>query len=298
MARRPIVLTLGLLVVLARPASAQSSGGAVVTGLVGVAAARNSTSLNASGSVGYRFNRVFGFELEVAMIDRLESDTGYHDALFSRLDRPGTRVTLFTNNVRLEIPTTSSRVIPYVVAGGGLASIRDRYSVIYARSDGRWLHARIRDESPSRSAPHERLKELEWMLGEWVNESDDANVFTTCKWSNDGNFLLRDFDVKIEGQVALSGTQRIGWDPQAKQIRSWIFDTASGFGGAMWTPVADAWVCKVTGVQSDGTSASATRTLVRQGQDRVIWHATDRLDGNEQLPDLSVTMVHKPPQAQ
>ena len=78
----------------------------------------------------------------------------------------------------------------------------NRYSVIYARQGGRWLHARIRDEPPE-DDPHERLEELEWMLGEWVNESDDAVVFTTCKWSDDGNFLLREFDVEVEGRIAL-----------------------------------------------------------------------------------------------
>ena len=50
--------------------------------------------------------------------------------------------------------------------------------------------------------PHERLEELEWMLGEWVNESDDGIVKTSCKWSDDGNFLLREFDVKVEGRIA------------------------------------------------------------------------------------------------
>src|SRR4051794_21165345 len=47
----------------------------------------------------------------------------------------------------------------------------NRYSVIYARQGGRWLHARIRDEPPEEIPPHERLVDLEWMLGEWVNES-------------------------------------------------------------------------------------------------------------------------------
>ena len=79
----------------------------------------------------------------------------------------------------------------------------NRYSVIYARQGGRWLHALIRDEPPE-DDPHERLEELEWMLGEWVNESDDGIVKTSCKWSDDGNFLLREFDVKVEGRIALA----------------------------------------------------------------------------------------------
>jgi uncharacterized protein (TIGR02246 family) len=100
----------------------------------------------------------------------------------------------------------------------------NRYSVIYARQGGRWLHARIRDEQPDEVSPHEQLLRLKWMLGEWVNESDDGIVKTHCKWSDDGNFLLREFDLKVEGRIALRGTQRIGWDAQRKQFRTWVFD--------------------------------------------------------------------------
>ena len=57
----------------------------------------------------------------------------------------------------------------------------NRYSVIYARQGGRWLHARIRDEQPDEVSPHEQLLQLEWMLGEWVNESDDGIVKTTLQ---------------------------------------------------------------------------------------------------------------------
>ena len=57
----------------------------------------------------------------------------------------------------------------------------NRYSVIYARQGGRWLHARIRDEPPDEVSPHEQLLQLEWMLGEWVNESDDGIVKTTLQ---------------------------------------------------------------------------------------------------------------------
>ena len=105
----------------------------------------------------------------------------------------------------------------------------NRYSVIYARQGGRWLHARIRDEQPDEVSPHEQLLQLEWMLGEWVNESDDGIVKTRCKWSDDGNFLLREFDVKVEGRIALRGTQQIGWDGQRKQFRMWVFDDRGGF---------------------------------------------------------------------
>src|SRR4051794_6319216 len=50
--------------------------------------------------------------------------------------------------------------------GADTPPVTNRYSVIYARQGGRWLHARVRDEPPDED-PHDQLMELAWMLGEW-----------------------------------------------------------------------------------------------------------------------------------
>ena len=142
--------------------------------------------------------------------------------------------------------------------------------MIYARQGGRWLHARIRDEPEEEVTPHDRLRELEWMLGEWVNESDDEVVYTTCKWSADGNYILRDFDVKIEGRIALRGTQRIGWDGQREQFRMWVFDDSGGFAEGLLTRDDDRWLVKGSGVQSDGArSVSFTTAITPLEKDRL-----------------------------
>jgi uncharacterized protein (TIGR02246 family) len=161
----------------------------------------------------------------------------------------------------------------------------NQYSVIYAREGGRWLHARIRDEPETEVSPHERLLELEWMLGEWVNESDDELVFTTCTWSKDGNFLLREFEVKVEGRIALSGTQRIGWDAQKEQFRTWVFDTEGGFAEGLMYRDADRWVIKSTGSRADGTPVSLTNTITVLGKDRVRWESSDRTVGDAPVPE-------------
>jgi uncharacterized protein (TIGR02246 family) len=173
--------------------------------------------------------------------------------------------------------------------------LTNRYSVIYARQDGRWLHARIRDEPPE-DDPHERLKELEWMLGNWINESDDADVVTSCKWSDDGNFLLREFNVEVEGRIALSGTQRIGWDGQRKQFRTWVFDDQGGFAEGLMSRDGDRWVIKATGVRSDGQSVSVTNAITILGKDRLQWETFDRTVGGEAISGTDrFTVVRRPP---
>jgi uncharacterized protein (TIGR02246 family) len=184
-----------------------------------------------------------------------------------------------------------------IALGGDEAPETTRYSVIYSKQDGRWLQARIRDEPESQAPLHERLKDLEWMLGEWINEDDDSIVLTSCKWSDDGNFLIRDFDVKIEGQIGLRGTQRIGWDSLQKQFRTWIFDSEGGFAEGLMSSNGDQWTVKVNGVRSDGRPVSTTSIITILGKDRLGWQAVDRTLGGVSVPDIDqFIVVRKPPQ--
>ena len=170
----------------------------------------------------------------------------------------------------------------------------NRYSVIYARQGGRWLHARIRDEQPDEVSPHEQLLQLEWMLGEWVNEGDDGIVKTHCKWSDDGNFLLREFDVKVEGRIALSGTQRIGWDGQRKQFRTWVFDDRGGFAEGLLSRDGERWITRASGVRSDGQSVSTTNAFTALGKDRILWETLERTVGGEAVPGTDQFYLVRP----
>jgi uncharacterized protein (TIGR02246 family) len=179
---------------------------------------------------------------------------------------------------------------------GETLTSRGRYTVVHLKKDGRWLMQSVRVHEDESLSPYGELAPLEWLIGEWLDEGRDEVVEAKFRWDENKSFLLEEFQVIKEGTVVLKGTQRIGWDPQRKQIRSWIFDTAGGFGEATWTPAGDDWICKASGVSPDGATASATRRLSRPAAGRVIWTSTDRLVAGEELPDLAVTMVRKPPQ--
>ncbi len=154
-----------------------------------------------------------------------------------------------------------------------------RFTVVYIKKNGQWLQSAVRDELAHDLSPHDRLKELEWLVGEWINESQDAVVNTTCKWSDDGNFLIREFTMKTQGQPVLAGTQRIGWDAVKRQFKTWIFDSEGGFGEGYWTRDGDRWLIKAEGVRQDGKPASATNIITRLGKDRIGWQSVDRTLG-------------------
>ena len=110
----------------AAPARAQ---GALVQGTVAAAISGDETSLALGGSVLYRFNRVLGMGVELSHITDVEPRFA---TIYQRSgrDRDGS-ATLFTTNVRLELPIASPRIIPYVFGGGGVASVTQSYDLYY-----------------------------------------------------------------------------------------------------------------------------------------------------------------------
>lgn len=176
---------------------------------------------------------------------------------------------------------------------------RTRFTVVYVKNhDGRWLQALVQERPDAAAAtPHERLAGLEWLVGEWVDESAEAVVFTTCKWSPDGgNYLLREFTVKVAGEALLKGTQRIGWDPLNQQVRSWVFDSRGGYSEGLWSRAGDQWIVKSHGVQVDGKAASSTQIITRLAKDRIGWRSVDRVHGGVAIPDVEeFILVRKPP---
>ena len=103
--------------------------------------------------------------------------------------------------------------------------------------------------------------------------------------------------MKVRGKASTTGTQRIGWDPRQKQIRSWVFDSDGGFSEGFISRDGERWVMKSTGVLKDGRTASATNVLTRVNRDTMKWTSVDRTLGAEVLPDAEeITLVRTPPQ--
>jgi opacity protein-like surface antigen len=140
---RTIHLTTALLLVALvaapRVVRAQSAGAVANVG-VGTASGEQIEGIAINGGVGYRFNRSIGFGIELTHLRDLESDFSDFPRLlgspayyggFSEDDDQEGSATIFTTNVRVEIPTTMRRVIPFVVGGGGMASVTQAYPVIY-----------------------------------------------------------------------------------------------------------------------------------------------------------------------
>lgn len=208
---------------------------------------------------------------------------------------------------RIEVELTSLRQISSNVAieeGFSTTTLtpdepgsRSPYTIVHIKRDGKWLVARIRDfpEEATALTAHEQLRSLEWLVGKWVDESDEGRVHTTCKWSDDGNYLLQDYVVKTRRGVEMQGTQRIAWDPFRRTIRSWAFDDSGAFTEATWTPLEDGWILKTEGVTPSGEAVSVTRRVTLVSVDAYQIDSTSYVIGSELLPDSTVRVVRIPP---
>ncbi|MCR9291879.1 MAG: hypothetical protein NXI32_04110 [bacterium] len=84
----------------------------------------------------------------------------------------------------------------------------------------------------------EHLKPLQHRIGTWDFKGTigDENVSgkLICKWINDGNFLQQSLQYST-GEI----THVIGWDPNAKELRSWGFGGSGGHGLLELVKVSD-----------------------------------------------------------
>jgi uncharacterized protein (TIGR02246 family) len=200
-------------------------------------------------------------------------------------ESPGVKMALEIEAIRLLDANVAKEEGRTVVTPAKGAPLSRRYTVLYVRHAGRWLISSVREEPDPLVRTHDRLKDLEWMVGEWVDEAPDSVVRVNCRWSDDANFLIRSFTVRLQGKPVMTVSQRIGWDPLARQIRSWEFDSEGGFGEGLWSRDGDRWVIKHRAVRPDGVAGSATNIMSRERPDLVHWVSTDRVLGDESLPD-------------
>lgn len=202
-----------------------------------------------------------------------------------------------SKDLKIEVEVASIRFMsPSVAIEEGIARVmrpesepdETVYSSVYVKLNGNWLLDHMSEEpKPVYRSNYQHLKDLQWMIGTWIDEDDQSRIETTSSWTKNQNFITRKFAVSVEGESDLSGIQLIGWDPIEEEIRSWVFDSDGGFGTATWKKKENRWIVNAAATLSDGRKASAVTTLTLIDDKTVTWQATGRmLDGNI-LPNIA-----------
>lgn len=179
-----------------------------------------------------------------------------------------------------------------VLSGEGHEPVSTTYSAVHVKQEGKWLVASVRERAPKDRRQHRsQLEQLAWLQGDWMDEDRDSTVYFSCGAIDNGNFLLREFAVQINGEHAMSGSQRIGWDPVSEKLRTWIFDSEGGFAEGFWFRDDDRWILKAVGITSEGEMASSTSIYKVINDNVMTWQSVDHEVGGVRLPDSDVITI-------
>lgn len=183
-----------------------------------------------------------------------------------------------------------------ITADQAAAAAQVRYVAVRTKEGDRWPLASYREfaDDPLPAAA-EMLAPLDWLVGEWVDESPEGSTRISYQWSDDGNFLLGEYNLSVGGRSASKSIQRIGWDPVEGRLRSWTFDADGGFSEAEWMAGESGWLVKSEATLPDGTTGSATITIRPTDPDHFVVESTDRVIGGVEEPDVKLVIARKPP---
>ena len=179
-----------------------------------------------------------------------------------------------------------------VLAPDGSAPSRARYSNVLVKEDGNWLLSSVRESPDAGPSQYEFLSDLEWAIGEWMEDTTGSEVgHMSFSWAPGQNFVVAIRTMDFKDVSLLQSTQWIAWDPEAKAIRSWNFHADGGFGEATWSKDGEKWSIKSESVLADGSKVASTTTITQVDADTVKTRATNQTLNGKPMPDTAeVTM--------
>ena len=193
-----------------------------------------------------------------------------------------------------------------VVPPGHTAPLHGRFSATWVRHEGSWKLAALREARGDEASGDETLASLDWMVGDWTLVDDATTgkpvsskpkIEVSTRWNPQRTFLIRDMKITPPGaaaDAAIQVTQRIGWDPLSKSIRSWVFSSDGGHGEAVWSRDDGSWVARTTAVLPDGSQTSSLNIYTYDGKDKCVWRSLPTHVGGEHMPQVNMTLIRKP----
>jgi uncharacterized protein (TIGR02246 family) len=173
-------------------------------------------------------------------------------------------------------------------------------NMVMVKRDGRWWIESAREVRYVVPAQVQHLKDLEWLVGDWVAETTAQNGVSfrsSCDWAHNRAFLIRKFTVEAKDKVLHAGTEVIGWDPRARRVRSWVFDSNGGFGENLWVQDGNRWLIKYSGTLPEGDEISATNIITKVDADTLKIESKDRSANGERHPDVPQITLKRQPMA-
>lgn len=172
---------------------------------------------------------------------------------------------------------------------------KTNFQVVFVKRNGTWYISEVNEiEAMDDLSNYEHLKDLEWLIGDWVDKDDESEIASTYKWDENKNFITHHFIVTLLGKKDLEGKQIIGWDPVLDKVRSWMFDSDGGFAESMWKKDGKGWVIDSTNTLPEGVTGSQVVIITPIDRNSFTLEITGREIDGKILPNLDpVKIVRK-----
>ncbi|MBV9104562.1 MAG: SgcJ/EcaC family oxidoreductase [Verrucomicrobia bacterium] len=204
---------------------------------------------------------------------------------------PGAKITITIEEVKPLTPDVQvNRGVATVTAADGTTA-STRYAAVLAKKPDCWQICQLTETAAPAPSADSQLKPLQWLIGSWENKEADQTVETKVEWAGDKNFLVRTFKLKGAEEGETDGWEIVGWDPDRRQIRSWIFDSNGGFGESSWAYHAGHWLILASNVVPDGSRSTAENVLTKVDDNKFTWESQNRTLNGESQPSLAKIVV-------
>jgi hypothetical protein len=155
-----------------------------------------------------------------------------------------------------------------------------RFTAVWVKQDGRWLLDSLREAVTAGPRVDKHLRPLEWLLGEWVAETDDAVMLVSARPSEDGG--------------ATTATERIAWNADDGELKSWTFDSQDGRSESSWTRDGKGWRVETKEIMDDEQTATTVAMITPDGRGQHVWEVKSSKVGDETVPPQRVTFRRAP----
>jgi uncharacterized protein (TIGR02246 family) len=213
-------------------------------------------------------------------------------------DAPGVQIENNVDVVEFLHPSVALEEGHAILTHGTSGFVEDSgYSAIHVKEGNKWLISLARDWPEEASSAELQLRQLAWLVGDWVDESSASAIASSYKLAADGMTILGESTVHMAGKPVMTVTTRIGWNPAAEQVHSWVFDSEGGFAQGDWTREGDRWTARMSGVTGKGELCNSTNIITRLSPHTWSWQSVDRIVGGNAAPDIGISVNAKKPPA-
>ncbi|QDU26882.1 SnoaL-like domain protein [Anatilimnocola aggregata] len=168
-----------------------------------------------------------------------------------------------------------------------------KYSAVHVKVGGKWQMATVRDTWEASPSTHDKVADLNWLIGNWSAEEHGGKMESTCRWIANKSFVERRYTTTHADGTMTSGLQIIGWNPAERSVQSWNFSNDGGHAIGFWSPVENGWSAEVRGVTGTGAPTTAVNHLKRLDENAYVWQSTNRTVAGQSVADTDEVVLKR-----